>query len=69
MCYVQFPQRLDGVDRNDRNANHNTVFFDVSVEDSVNSDMDSREGGSVLHVVDMSRGCEIWFENAVSVQG
>ena len=30
VCYVQFPQRLDGIDRNDRYANRNTVFFDVS---------------------------------------
>jgi cellulose synthase A len=29
-CYVQFPQRFDGIDRSDRYANHNTVFFDVS---------------------------------------
>lgn len=32
VCYVQFPQRFDGIDRNDRYANHNTVFFDVSVD-------------------------------------
>ncbi|GAQ88788.1 Cellulose synthase family protein [Klebsormidium nitens] len=31
VCYVQFPQRFDGVDRNDRYANHNTVFFDVNM--------------------------------------
>lgn len=31
VCYVQFPQRFDGIDRNDRYANHNTVFFDVSM--------------------------------------
>lgn len=31
VCYVQFPQRFDGIDRNDRYANHNTVFFDVSI--------------------------------------
>ena len=30
LCYVQFPQRFDGIDRNDRYANRNTVFFDVS---------------------------------------
>jgi hypothetical protein len=30
VCYVQFPQRFDGIDRSDRYANHNTVFFDVS---------------------------------------
>ena len=28
-CYVQFPQRFDGIDRHDRYANRNTVFFDV----------------------------------------
>ncbi|KAF2310426.1 hypothetical protein GH714_009925 [Hevea brasiliensis] len=28
MCYVQFPQRFDGIDRHDRYANRNTVFFD-----------------------------------------
>ncbi|XP_078436531.1 cellulose synthase-like D5 [Wolffia australiana] len=31
VCFVQFPQRFDGVDPNDRYANHNTVFFDVSM--------------------------------------
>lgn len=30
VCYVQFPQRFDGIDTNDRYANRNTVFFDVS---------------------------------------
>lgn len=30
VCYVQFPQRFDGIDGNDRYANRNTVFFDVS---------------------------------------
>ncbi|KAI8006725.1 Cellulose synthase-like protein D3 [Camellia lanceoleosa] len=28
ICYVQFPQRFEGIDPNDRYANHNTVFFD-----------------------------------------
>lgn len=32
VCYVQFPQRFDGIDRNDRYANRNTVFFDVSLQ-------------------------------------
>ncbi|KAK4794292.1 hypothetical protein SAY86_012286 [Trapa natans] len=27
VCYVQFPQRFDGIDRSDRYANRNTVFF------------------------------------------
>lgn len=30
VCYVQFPQRFDGIDAHDRYANRNTVFFDVS---------------------------------------
>lgn len=28
-CYVQFPQRFDGIDLHDRYANRNIVFFDV----------------------------------------
>lgn len=35
VCYVQFPQRFDGIDAHDRYANRNTVFFDVS-EKTVN---------------------------------
>ena len=31
VCYVQFPQRFDGFDRNDRYSNRYTVFFDVSI--------------------------------------
>jgi cellulose synthase A len=31
VCYVQFPQRFDGIDRSDRYANHNTIFFDVRI--------------------------------------
>ena len=31
LCYVQFPQRFEGIDTNDRYANHNTVFFDVNM--------------------------------------
>lgn len=31
LCYVQFPQRFDGIDRHDRYANRNVVFFDVSL--------------------------------------
>eukprot|EP00850_Spirogloea_muscicola_P008589 SM000046S16370 [mRNA] locus=s46:176608:188879:+ [translate_table: standard] len=30
--FVQFPQRFDGVDQNDRYANHNTVFFDINMK-------------------------------------
>ncbi|EFJ14485.1 cellulose synthase-like D2-2, glycosyltransferase family 2 protein [Selaginella moellendorffii] len=29
--FVQFPQRFEGIDHNDRYANHNTVFFDVNM--------------------------------------
>ena len=36
VCYVQFPQRFDGIDRNDRYANRNTVFFDVSIAHHIN---------------------------------
>ncbi|CAI5516594.1 unnamed protein product [Closterium sp. Naga37s-1] len=32
VCFVQFPQRFDGVDKNDRYANHNTVFYDVNMK-------------------------------------
>lgn len=32
VCYVQFPQRFDGIDTNDRYANHNTVFFDINMK-------------------------------------
>ncbi|MQL79100.1 hypothetical protein Taro_011537, partial [Colocasia esculenta] len=31
VCYVQFPQRFDGIDKNDRYANRNTVFFDINL--------------------------------------
>ena len=34
LCYVQFPQRFDGIDRHDRYANRNVVFFDVSWSNS-----------------------------------
>ncbi|KAJ7979590.1 Cellulose synthase [Quillaja saponaria] len=32
VCYVQFPHRFDGIDRHDRYANRNTVFFDVNMK-------------------------------------
>eukprot|EP00850_Spirogloea_muscicola_P020379 SM000214S06773 [mRNA] locus=s214:32662:42297:- [translate_table: standard] len=32
VAYVQFPQRFDGVDRSDRYANHNTVYYDVNMK-------------------------------------
>ncbi|XP_037427420.1 cellulose synthase-like protein D4 [Triticum dicoccoides] len=31
VCYVQLPQRFEGIDPNDRYANHNLVFFDVAM--------------------------------------
>ncbi|KAE8701826.1 putative cellulose synthase A catalytic subunit 9 [Hibiscus syriacus] len=30
ICYVQFPQRFDGIDRHDRYSNRNVVFFDAN---------------------------------------
>lgn len=36
LCYVQFPQRFDGIDRHDRYANRNIVFFDVSPANRMN---------------------------------
>ncbi|KAK7814927.1 cellulose synthase a catalytic subunit 8 [udp-forming] [Quercus suber] len=32
VCYVQFPNRFDGIDRSDRYANRNTVFFDINMK-------------------------------------
>ncbi|KAB5560714.1 hypothetical protein DKX38_005671 [Salix brachista] len=32
VCYVQFPQRFDGIDKSDRYANRNVVFFDVNMK-------------------------------------
>ncbi|KAL6847407.1 hypothetical protein ACP4OV_023260 [Aristida adscensionis] len=31
VCFVQFPQRFEGIDPSDRYANHNLVFFDVAM--------------------------------------
>ncbi|KAF1885283.1 hypothetical protein Lal_00029172 [Lupinus albus] len=31
VCFVQFPQRFDAIDKNDRYANRNTVFFDINL--------------------------------------
>ncbi|XP_042515947.1 cellulose synthase A catalytic subunit 4 [UDP-forming]-like [Macadamia integrifolia] len=31
ICYVQFPQRFDGIDHHDRYANRNIVFFDINM--------------------------------------
>lgn len=32
ICYVQFPQRFDGIDQHDRYSNHNVVFFDINMK-------------------------------------
>ncbi|KAI3967511.1 hypothetical protein MKW92_003815 [Papaver armeniacum] len=32
LCFVQFPQRFDGIDRHDRYANRNVVFFDINMK-------------------------------------
>ncbi|KAI6699734.1 hypothetical protein NL676_014058 [Syzygium grande] len=32
VCYVQFPQRFDGIDRHDRYSNRNVVFFDINMK-------------------------------------
>ncbi|XP_021750289.1 cellulose synthase A catalytic subunit 7 [UDP-forming]-like [Chenopodium quinoa] len=32
VCFVQFPQRFDGIDQHDRYANRNTVFFDINMK-------------------------------------
>ncbi|CAA7409860.1 unnamed protein product [Spirodela intermedia] len=32
VCYVQFPQRFDGIDFHDRYANRNIVFFDINMK-------------------------------------
>lgn len=32
VCYVQFPNRFDGIDRSDRYANRKTVFFEVNMK-------------------------------------
>ena len=32
VCYIQFLERFDDIDCSDRYANHNIVFFDVSLK-------------------------------------
>ncbi|XP_047319978.1 cellulose synthase A catalytic subunit 1 [UDP-forming]-like isoform X2 [Impatiens glandulifera] len=32
ICFVQFPQRFDGIDLHDRYANRNIVFFDINLK-------------------------------------
>ncbi|KAJ1412306.1 Cellulose synthase [Sesbania bispinosa] len=32
VCYVQFPQRVDGIDTHDHYANRNTIFFDINIK-------------------------------------
>lgn len=43
VCFVQFPQRFDGIDKNDRYANRNRVFFDVSSKYQILSSCFSRD--------------------------
>ncbi|KAK9083233.1 hypothetical protein Scep_029704 [Stephania cephalantha] len=35
ICYIQFPQRFEGIDPSDRYANHNTVFLMATCERSM----------------------------------
>jgi cellulose synthase A len=51
VCYVQFPQRFDGIDRSDRYANHNTVFFDVRRRRITHFFLSP----SFIHLIDMIR--------------
>ncbi len=37
VCYVQFPQRFDGINRSDQYANHNTIFFDVRIRNKLSN--------------------------------
>ncbi|XP_058076290.1 probable cellulose synthase A catalytic subunit 2 [UDP-forming] isoform X4 [Magnolia sinica] len=40
VCYVQFPQRFDGINAGDRYANHNTVLYDIGwIYGSLTSDI------------------------------
>uniref|UniRef100_A0A161WVK5 Cellulose synthase n=1 Tax=Daucus carota subsp. sativus TaxID=79200 RepID=A0A161WVK5_DAUCS len=32
ICYVQFPQRFDGIDLHDRYSNRNVLFFDINMK-------------------------------------
>ncbi|XP_077223000.1 putative cellulose synthase A catalytic subunit 2 [UDP-forming] isoform X2 [Tasmannia lanceolata] len=32
VCYVQFPQRFDGIDAKDRYANHNTILYNINLK-------------------------------------
>ncbi|XP_010652326.1 probable cellulose synthase A catalytic subunit 8 [UDP-forming] isoform X4 [Vitis vinifera] len=32
ICFVQFPQRFEGVDANDRYGSHNTIFYDINLK-------------------------------------
>ncbi|KAL0432298.1 UNVERIFIED_CONTAM: Cellulose synthase A catalytic subunit [UDP-forming] [Sesamum latifolium] len=53
ICYVQFPQRFDGIDRHDRYSNRNVVFFDGLMESKVQFmwELDVSSGGK--HCTDM----------------
>ena len=57
VCYVQFPQRFDGIDRSDRYANRNTVFFDVSFK--------SKQ--TVLPPI-LKRNCSLWVVQILTIK-
>ncbi|KAK9286058.1 hypothetical protein L1049_014437 [Liquidambar formosana] len=50
ICYIQFPQRFEGIDPSDRYANHNTVFFDGNMRalDGVQPDKIAQKANSEL---------------------
>ena len=47
VCYVQFPQRFDGIDAHDRYANRNTVFFDVRQQCLVHTPKQRNSSGKI----------------------
>ena len=61
VCYIQFPQRFDGIDRSDRYANRNIVFFDVSVKTKVHA------AAGQIHSTDYSISFLISFSLLISV--
>ncbi|KAE9446563.1 hypothetical protein C3L33_21532, partial [Rhododendron williamsianum] len=51
ICYVLFPQRLDGIDRRDRYANRNTVCFDLRDEHSISMMFQPRRKPQGRHAI------------------
>ena len=49
ICYIQFPQRFEGIDPSDRYANRNTVFFD--------GNMRALDGVQVLKIKNNNNTC------------